>query len=60
MIGRCIIVVKKKVTTSKGKSKAKNTSPMETFIFRLVSVISVALVFTAGQRIGELVYYLFS
>jgi len=53
-------VVKKKVTTSKRKSKTNNTSPMEKFTFRLVSVISVALVFTAGQRIGELVYYLFS
>lgn len=53
-------MAKKKVSTSKSKSKTKKTSPIETFAFRLVSVISVALVFTAGQRIGELVYYLFS
>lgn len=51
---------KKKVANSKGKPKTKKPSPMETFAFRIVSVISVALVFTAGQRIGELVYYLFS
>lgn len=53
-------MVKKKAANSKGKPKTKKTTPMEIFAFRVVSVISVALVFTAGQRIGELVYFIFS
>lgn len=50
----------KNVSTPKGKSKSKKAVPNNMVAFRVVSVITVALVFTAGQRIGELVYYLIS
>lgn len=50
----------KKVSTPKGKTKAKKITSKDMIAFRVVAIIMVALVFTAGQQIGELVYFLIS
>ncbi|MGE5456005.1 MAG: hypothetical protein ACM3O4_02760 [Ignavibacteriales bacterium] len=50
----------KKLSTPKSKVKDKNFAPTNMAVFRVVAVVAVALVFTAGQRVGELVYFLFS
>jgi hypothetical protein len=48
----------KKISTPKKKAKVKKNSSIEILLFRGTAVVSTALVFTAGQQLGEFLYYL--